>query len=165
MLRSADGAALDSRLLVTPSTFRLAGERVAESAAADSETNGLVAWRPEPPARVLLSTAGFLPNGDFSGSARVTVYACGQGTLDVTILGKSGHPVDARVNGITVARLETPNEDAITHRIPAPPYANGTEPCVLRARHRRLRGLDDDRLRAGLKIVTGVSPGADRPAR
>ena len=60
----------------------------------------------------------------------MTVYACGQGTLDVTILGKSGHPVDARVNGITVARLETPNEDAITHRIPAPPYANGTEPCV-----------------------------------
>ena len=130
VLRSAGGAALDSPLLVTPSTFVLAGERVAESPAADSETYGLVAWRPEPPARVLLSTAGFLPNGDFTGSARVTVYGCGQGTLDVTILGKTGHPVDARVNGITVARLETPNEGAITHRIPAPPYANGTEPCV-----------------------------------
>lgn len=130
MLRSAGGTALDSRLLVTPSTLVLAGERVAESPAADSETYGLVAWRPEPPARVLLSTAGFLPNGDFTGSARVTVYGCGQGTLDVTILGKTGHPVDARVNGITVARLETPNEGAITHRIPAPPYANGTEPCV-----------------------------------
>jgi hypothetical protein len=130
IMRSRDGAALEQELLVTPATFTLAGEKVAERPAGNSETYGLTAWRPDGPARVLLRTEGFLPNGDFTGRASVTVYACGPGTLDITIIGKTGHPVDARVNGVTVARLETPNGQATTHRIPVPPYANGTEPCV-----------------------------------
>ncbi len=94
-----------------------------------SETPGLVAWRPDGPVRVVLRTAGFLPNGDFTGKASVTVFACRPGTLDVTVLGKSGDPVEARVDGIAVAQLETPPEEAETHRIPAPPYSDGTRAC------------------------------------
>ena len=129
VLRTRDGLPLERSLVVAPSTLTLAGEKVAERPAGLSETPGLVAWRPDGPVRVVLRTAGFLPNGDFTGKATVTVFACRPGTLDVTVLGKSGDPVEARVDGIGVAQLETPPEGAETHRIPAPPYSDGTRAC------------------------------------
>jgi hypothetical protein len=129
-LRTATGATLDRPLVVAPSTFTLVGEKVAERPAGDSEAPGLAAWRPDQPVRIALRTEGFLPNGDFTGTARVTVYACRPGTLDVTILGKSGDPIEALVDGVPVARLETPNGGAATHRIPAPAGADGSRTCV-----------------------------------
>jgi hypothetical protein len=130
ILRTATGATLDRPLVVAPSTFTLVGEKVAERPAGDSEAPGLAAWRPDQPVRIALRTEGFLPNGDFTGTARVTVYACRPGTLDVTILGKSGDPIEALVDGVPVARLETPNGGAATHRIPAPAGADGSRTCV-----------------------------------
>jgi hypothetical protein len=84
-----------------------------------------VAWRPEQPVRVALRTEGFLPNGDFSGTARITVYACRQGTLDVTVLGKSGDPIEARVDGFAVRQLDTPNGAATTYASPRRPTRTG----------------------------------------
>ena len=130
VLHRADGSPLERDVLVAPTTVTLEGEKLVERPAGDSETYGLTAWRTDGPARMLLRTSGFLPNGDFTGTATVTVYGCRQGTLDVTILGKTGDAVAARVDGVTVARLETPAEDAVTHRIAAPPYADGSRPCV-----------------------------------
>ena len=130
ILRTADGSPLERDVLVAPSTVTLEGEKVVERPAGDSESYGLAAWRTEGPARLLLRTSGFLPNGDFTGKVTVIVYACRPGTLDVTILGKTGDPIEARVDGVSVARLETPAEDAVTHRIAAPPYADGSRPCV-----------------------------------
>ena len=130
VIRGADGEPLDRDVLVTSSTVTLAGQKLAERAAGESETNGLVAWRAEQPARVVLRTEGFLPNGDFSGTARAAVYGCRPGTLDVTILGKTGDPIEARVDAIPVAQLETPNGAAITHRIPAPSDSDGSRACV-----------------------------------
>jgi 4-amino-4-deoxy-L-arabinose transferase-like glycosyltransferase len=129
-LTTASGADLARSVVVTPSTITLAGSQIAARPAGDSEAYGLVAWRPEQPVRVALRTEGLLPNGDFTGTARITVYACRQGTLDVTILGKSGNPIEARVDGFPVRRLDTPNGAARTFRIPSPPYADGTRPCV-----------------------------------
>lgn len=130
VIRGADGEPLERDVVVTPSTVTLAGERLADRAAGDSESPGLVAWRPERPARVVLRTEGFLPNGDFSGRATIAVYGCVPGTLDVTILGKTGDPIEARVDAIPVAQLETPNNEAATHRIPAPDDADGSRSCV-----------------------------------
>jgi hypothetical protein len=130
VVRRADGEPLERDVIVTPSTVTVAGERLAERPAGDSETYGLVAWRPERPTRVVLGTEGFLPNGDFTGTATVAVYGCVPGTLDVTILGKTGDPIEARVDDIPVAQLETPNEESVTHRIPAPADADGSRPCV-----------------------------------
>ena len=129
ILRTRDGRPLTRAVVVAPSTLTLAGEKVAERPAGLSETPGLAAWRQDGPVRVVLRTAGFLPNGDFSGKVAITVFACRPGTLDVTVLGKSGDAVEARVDGIAVARLETPAEDAETHRIPSPPYSDGTRAC------------------------------------
>lgn len=122
-------AVLTRAVVVAPTTVSLAGEKLAERPAGDSEAPGLAAWRVESPTRIRWRTKGFLPNGDFTGTVSVTVYACTRGTLDITILGKSGDPVEARVDGIAVARLETANGAAVTHRVPAPPYSDGTRAC------------------------------------
>jgi hypothetical protein len=130
VLRTPDGKPISRDVVVTPSTITLAGEKLAERPVGDSEAYGLTAWRPATPTRMLLRVDGLLPNGDFTGNARMTVFDCRPGTLDVTILGKTGDPIRAYVDGFEVATLETPAEDAATHRIPAPPYANGKRPCI-----------------------------------
>ncbi|HEY1318473.1 MAG TPA: glycosyltransferase family 39 protein [Gaiella sp.] len=129
VLRTADGEPLDRHVVVAPDTMTLAGEPILERPQGDSDVPGLTAWRAEQPPRVLLQRAGFLPNGDFTHKAQITVYDCRPGTLDVTILGKTGDPVRAYVDGIHVATLETPAGESAIHRIPTPPYANGTHAC------------------------------------
>jgi hypothetical protein len=129
VLRRQDGEVLDRDVVVAPDTLMLAGEPLVSRPQGDSDVPGLIAWRAEQPARVVLRRVGFFPNGDFVHKAQVTVYACRPGTLDVTILGKSGEPVRAFVDGIHVATLETPAGESAVHRIPTPPYANGTHAC------------------------------------
>ena len=130
VLRTADGSPLDRDVVVAPSTFTLAGDRIAERQVGDSEAQGFVAWRTNGPVRVVLRREGFLPNGDFTGRALVTVYGCRPGRLDLTILGKTGDPVAVGIDGIAVAQLETPAGAAVTHRVATPPYADGSRPCV-----------------------------------
>lgn len=129
-LRTGDGRVLRRSLVVASTTFALDGEKLAERPVGDSETPGVAAWRVAGPVRVASYREGFQPNGDFSGTATVTVFGCRPGTLDLTLLGKSGEVVEARIDGLTVARLETPAEKVVSHRIPAPPYADGSRPCV-----------------------------------
>jgi hypothetical protein len=130
LLRDARDQTVERPLVVAPTTYTLEGERVAERPAGDSQTYGMAAWRTDGPIRVLTSIDGFLPNGDFGGVAHVTVYACGPGNLEVTVLGKSGDPIIARVDGVVVETLDTPAEESATHSIPAPPSADGTHACV-----------------------------------
>jgi len=129
VLRSADGNPIVRPVVVAPDGMMIAGTRVAERSQGDGDAPGLVAWRPQEPVRIELTRSGFLPNGDFTRNAQVTVYACRPGTLDVTILGKSGDPVRASVDGIQVATLQTPAGQSAIHRIPTPPYADGTHAC------------------------------------
>jgi hypothetical protein len=140
ILRTPDGAELARPLIVAPDTVTLAGDAVAARPAGDSEVPGLTAWRPEVPVRVEMRRDGLRPNGDFSGSVKITVYGCRPGTLDVTILGKSGAPVRAFVDGIQVATLRTPAGTSAVHRIPAPPYADGTHACGYELRTDDLAG-------------------------
>ena len=129
VLRTADGDPVDRPVVVAPDTMTLAGEQIGERPQGDSDAPGLVTWRTEEPVRVVLQRAGFLPNGDFTHKAQITVYQCRPGTLDVTILGKTGDPIRAFVDGIHVATLETPAGESAIHRIPTPPYADGTHAC------------------------------------
>jgi len=129
VLRSPDGRSIERPLVVAPDSMMIAGTRVAERPQGDGDAPGLVAWHPQEPVRVELQRSGFLPNGDFTYGAQITVYACRPGTLDVTILGKTGDPVRASVDGIQVATLQTPAGGSAIHRIPTPPYADGTHAC------------------------------------
>ena len=58
------------------------------------------------------------------------VYGCRQGTLDVTILGKTGDRSPRASTESWSRSSRHPPEEAVTHRIPAPPYADGTRSCV-----------------------------------
>jgi hypothetical protein len=129
VLRTPDGNEFSRPLVVAPETVMLSGDAVASRAAGDSEVPGLAVWRPEDPVRLEMRRDGFMPNGDFTGSAQITVYGCRPGTLDVTILGKSGDPVRAFVDGIRVATLRTAAGTSAVHKIPAPPYSDGTHAC------------------------------------
>jgi 4-amino-4-deoxy-L-arabinose transferase-like glycosyltransferase len=140
VLRGADGDGLERALVVAPATLTLAGDLLATRPAGDSEVPGLVAWRPEEPLRIVMRRDGFMPNGDFSGVAQITVYGCRPGTLDVTLLGKSGDPVEAFVDGIPVGTLRTPAGTSRVHRIPAPPYSDGTHACGYELRTNDLAG-------------------------
>ena len=129
-LVTSDGKPLERAVVVTPSTIKVQGEKLAERRVGLSETGGLVAWRTYGAVRLLMRVDGLLPNGDFTGAVRLTLYDCRPGTLDITILGKSGHPVHAWVDGLDRGTLETPAGEAATHHIPAPSDANGSSPCV-----------------------------------
>ena len=129
VLRLPDGSPIERPVVVAPDGMMLAGTRVAERPQSTGDAPGLAAWRPQEPVRIELERHGFLPNGDFTRNAQVTVYACRPGTLDVTILGKTGDPVRASVDGIQVATLQTPAGRSAIHRIPTPPYADGTHAC------------------------------------
>jgi Dolichyl-phosphate-mannose-protein mannosyltransferase len=128
-LRTADGGALEPSVIVAPSTYRFDGEMLAERQVGVSESPGLTAWRIDGPARVRMKIEGLLPNGDVTGSPRITLYECEQGTLDLTIIGKSGDPIGVSIDGIAVGSLATPNGQVVKHRVPTPPYADGTRPC------------------------------------
>jgi hypothetical protein len=129
VLRAADGRSIERSLVVAPDSMMIAGTRIAERPQGDGDAPGLVAWHPQEPLRIELQRSGFLPNGDFTHGAQITVYGCRPGTLDVTILGKTGDPVRASVDGIQVATLQTPAGGSAIHRIPTPPYADGTHAC------------------------------------
>ena len=92
-----DGALVDSSereisapYMVLPATIALDGERVASSPPTDiAPGSGL--WRIDDPLRLISRTEGFTPIGDF-GRAKVVVYPCGPGALELTLLGKDGFP-------------------------------------------------------------------------
>ena len=103
LLRAVDGRAFQPALVAAPTDFELAGERIAQ-APRSTDLAGITLWRPVRPLRLLTSRTGVKPNGDVLGTAQITVYACGRGRLELTLLGKQGDPVELRVNGLTWAR-------------------------------------------------------------
>ena len=107
LLRAVDGRAFQPALVSAPTDFELAGERIAQ-APRSTDLAGLTLWRTDRPLRLLTSRTGFQPNGDVVGKAQITVYACGRGRLELTLLGKQGTPIELRVNGITWARPQSP---------------------------------------------------------
>ena len=74
--------------------------------------------------------AGFLPNGDFINNARVVVYGCQRGRLEITLLGKSGAPIYAYVNGANRRSFDLLSQTAVTEIIPSPVFVDGTRPCT-----------------------------------
>ncbi len=100
----SDGAFVDdsgeevrARHVLLPATHALAGERIASSPPTDIAP-GFGLWRIDGPLRLVSRTEGFTPVGDF-GRAKIVVYPCGPGVLELTLLGKEGDPVGISVNG------------------------------------------------------------------
>lgn len=133
-----DGSILDSRgapvvrhAVVAPSTLTLAGTPLAQLPAGVSTSYGLTLWRVDGPVKVTMALAsGFLPNGDFIDKARVVVYGCQRGRLEITLLGKSGAPIYSYVNGANRRTFDLASQAAVTEVVPSPVFMDGTKPCT-----------------------------------
>lgn len=125
-----DGRPLRLPLVAAPSTVTLDGQPVAAAPAGTSVSPGLTVWRTGGAVRIALRSIGLLPNGDFSGQLLVLVPGCSRGRLEVTLIGKSGDPVDVTVNGRPWGRVQVPAGRTPTAVIPAPPYTDGSHACT-----------------------------------
>ena len=129
LLNAVDGRSLRTALIAAPSDFELSGERIAQ-APRSTDLAGMTLWRVERPLRLVTSRTGVDPNGDVVGTAQITVYACGPGRLELTLLGKQGTPIELRVNGITWSRPRVAANTVWNGSIPSPPDADGRSLCI-----------------------------------
>ncbi len=129
LLLDVSGRPLERSLVAAPASYQLVGERVAELPVGSSSSPSTVVTRTDGPVRVSAVVAGVLPNGDFGGEVNVLVPACARGALEVTVIGKSGDPIDAYVNGVLATQIAAAPGETPTAAIQAPAYADGTRPC------------------------------------
>ncbi len=129
LLLSTAGERLPAELVATSSDLELVGERIA-AAPRSTDLPGLSLWRIERPARVRTWRAGFQPNGDILGEASVTVYGCGPGRLELTLLGKQGEPVELSADGIPRGRITLAGGEVWQGSLASPPDADGETTCV-----------------------------------
>lgn len=129
LLRPVDGSAFRPALVAAPAEVELAGERIA-LAPRSTELRGLALWRAERPLRVLTWHIGVQPNGDIVGTAQITVYRCGPGRLELTLLGKAETRVEIRVDGVMRAQPSLAPNTVWQGSVPAPLTAEGRSLCV-----------------------------------
>ena len=120
------GDTVETAQLATPSTVLTAGEPVA--AIASTSEPGMTLWNVETPVRILQRVRGLQPNGDLYGgaSARVEVFGCGPGELQLTLLGKQGLPTRILVDGQVAAERAIPPGTVWRPAVPAPAEADGS---------------------------------------
>ncbi|MCP9485898.1 MAG: glycosyltransferase family 39 protein [Gaiellaceae bacterium MAG52_C11] len=127
-IASAEGP-LDAPAVIAPTNVTLVGERIAEIRQQGLLAAGLVLWRPEPPTRAATVTTGVLANGDIVDPATMTVFACTEGRLEATLLGKAGNPVSLRLDGITRRVVEVPGGTVWRGVLETKPYATEDGIC------------------------------------
>ncbi|CAN5754582.1 hypothetical protein BH20ACT14_BH20ACT14_13050 [soil metagenome] len=127
-LVDVSGREVSAPYMVLPATMALDGERVASSPPTDiAPGSGL--WRVDDPLRLISRTEGFTPVGDF-GRAKVVVYPCGPGALELTLLGKDGLPIRLSVNGFPWQTLELERGELWSGAVPSLRPAGQVIPCL-----------------------------------
>ncbi len=128
-LRDSGAEALAADWVVAPANIVLTGDEVTAIAQGENRP-GLVLWRTASSPRLSTWTVGLLPNGDIVQPVRVSVYACGPGRLELTLLGKQGLPVRLSADGRLVRTLRLSPETVWRGVVPAPREADGRVRCV-----------------------------------
>jgi hypothetical protein len=117
--------------LAAPANVTVAGDRAAEVPGTEDQP-GIALWRVEQPLRLEQRVTGIRPNGDLHGgeSARVRVFGCGPGRLELTLLGKQGLPTRVLLDGKVVAERSIPPDGVWRPSVPGPAGPDGTGNCV-----------------------------------
>ena len=125
------GVDLAPGAIAAPTGTSIIGEELA-SLPASFEQAGMVLWRVEPPLRMSRRIVGMRPNGDLHGeeAARIEVFGCGPGELQLTLLGKQGLPTRVRSRGTILAERAIPPGAIWRVAVPAPESADGTGRCI-----------------------------------
>jgi hypothetical protein len=129
LLRS-DGSTLQEHLVVAPKTLALNGRAVKELRQGPGEP-GLVLWRTSGVPTLSSRAAGLLTHGEIAQPITVTVYACGEGWLALTLRATHSRAiVRLSVNRLqTVKTLLRPGGPRQLW-VHAPPRVNGRGVCV-----------------------------------
>jgi hypothetical protein len=121
-----DGTPVPEPMMVAANGLELDGDAVAGIEQRFLEESGLTLWRLRPPPTISSSLRGVRSEGDLHGPARMRVWDCGGGRLDLTLLPKLSTRVQLRVNDRTVQTLRLAGEPFVNAAISAPP---GAEVC------------------------------------
>jgi len=114
--------------VLLPATHTLGGERLASSPPTDIAP-GYGLWRVDGRLRLVSRTEGFTPVGDFA-RAKVVVYPCGPGALELTLLGKDGFPVHISVNGFPWQTVEVQSGGVWSGAVPSLRPSGLLIPCL-----------------------------------
>jgi hypothetical protein len=131
VLETRSGRDVDVRAVAAPTGTSIVGDEIA-ALPASFEQPGMVLWRVEPPVRIARRVVGLTPNGDLYGgqSARIVVFGCRPGSLELTLLGKQGLPTRIVSRGTVLAQQAIPPGRVWRVAVPAPRNVDGTERCV-----------------------------------
>lgn len=131
VLEARSGVELEPPVVAAPTGTSIVGEEIA-SLPASFEQVGMALWRVESPLRVSRRITGLRPNGDLHGdeAARIEVFGCGPGELQLTLLGKQGLSTRIRLGEKILAERAIPPEVVWRVAVPAPESADGTGRCV-----------------------------------
>lgn len=125
-----DRSTLQERLVVASTRLTLIGRPVKEISQGPDEP-GLVLWRTNgAPTLSSRTTGGLLPDGDIYQPVKVTVYACGQGWLALTLRAlhrKSA--VRVSVNRLRTVKILLPPGKPRQLWVHTPPHAGGRGIC------------------------------------
>ena len=153
----SDGALVDSAgeevsapHVLLPATHALDGERLASSPPTDIAP-GYGLWRVDSRLRLVSRTEGFTPVGDF-GRAKVVVYPCGPGALEVTLLGKEGSPVRLGVNGFPWRTVDVEQGEIWSGAVPSLRPAGQLIPCLFELESDGLVGSYPGRVGPGKRL-------------
>lgn len=132
-LETATGADPRVKAIAAPMGTSIVGEELA-TLPASFEQAGMSLWRVEPPLRVSRRILGLKPNGDLYGgsTARVVVFGCGPGELQLTLLGKEGKPTRILWGDRVLAERAIPPGAVWRPAVEAPTAATRGGRCVFR---------------------------------
>jgi hypothetical protein len=127
------GKHVDAGYLAAPAGVSIVGDRVA-TLPSSFDQQGMTLWKATSELRLTSRVVGLRPNGDLQGGehAMIRVFACGPGSLELTVLGKQGLPTRVRLNGRVVAEQVIVPEGVWRPSIPAPASADGSGDCMFR---------------------------------
>jgi hypothetical protein len=131
VLETRSGRDVDVQAVAAPTGTAIVGDEIA-ALPISFEQPGMVLWRVEPPVRISRRVVGLRPNGDLYGgqSARIIVYGCRPGSLELTLLGKQGLPTRIVSRGVVLAQRAIPPNAVWRPAVPAPRSADGSGRCV-----------------------------------
>ena len=117
---TADGfVAITDRYVVATDRFTYFGTPVAHHTRG-VDLEALTLWRLRAPAQLSMVTTGVLPNGDLTGPAGITVYACAGGSLELTLIPKATDVVRISLDGKPVLRQRIAGLPSWHETIPVP---------------------------------------------
>jgi hypothetical protein len=131
VLETRSGRDVGVQAVVAPTGTAIVGDEIA-ALPASFEQPGMVLWRVEPPVRISRQVVGLRPNGDLYGgqSARIVVFGCRPGSLELTLLGKQGLTTWIFSRRAILAERAIPPGTVWRVAVPAPASADGSGRCV-----------------------------------